>query len=195
MTPKILLNETVFHLKNSDMPCLIHGEKHTGTSYFSIALLADYFRQGHKVLFFSAFSRGSDAFISLIPEIKSVGKIQIFEDIVKHKDKQVILVKSGDEELFITALKEFPEGNTRSIFVKNIESFSQKVWSILSDKNNLIVSGNIELCGYKEVLLSKSFKTKILFSNIPSLLVTLPPLEKYEGLLLGQDTGGLVQVK
>ena len=54
MCGKIFLRDEIFQISKNNFPCAVHCEKNSGGSFFSIAMIADLFLRGEKILFFSA---------------------------------------------------------------------------------------------------------------------------------------------
>ena len=192
---RILLNTTTFHLTSEYLPCFIHGVEHSGSSFFSVAAVADLFLQGEKVLLFTAYPMARDMFLSLTTDRKDSGTIFTPEEIEKEKEKTAIIVKSGDEKLFLETLEKLPDISERIIFIKNIEHFSEELFEAVKDYKKIIFSGDLDRCKFKDKLLHMDFKTNILFSTMQSTNFALPELGQYEGLLLGENLGGIVVVK
>lgn len=194
MLPNILLNGKKFDLQFFDLPILVHGQTHSGASYFSLILLAHMVKQGVSLVFFSGYLRGSESFLALIPEVKEVGLIQRKEDIDKQKDKRIIIVKSGNEELFLHILRALVD-EKRVFFIKNIEIFTTHLHELLTRKETIIISGDVERFQFKIQLMEKRFATKILFSDLPSFSIHIPPIEKFEGIFIHQTTSGIIRVQ
>lgn len=191
----ILLNTHQFHLSEEYLPCFIHGVEHSGSSFFSVAAAADLFLAGKKLIFFAAFPMARDMFLSLTTDRKDSGTIFTQEEIEKEKDKTAIIVKSGDEKLFLETLEKLPDISERIIFIKNIERFSEELSDAVKGYRNIILTGDLDRCKYKNVLLKMDFSTNILFSSMKATNFVIPELGQYEGLLLGETTGGIVSVK
>lgn len=192
---RILLNTTTFHLTSAYLPCFIHGLEHSGSSFFSVAAVADLFLQGEKVLLFTAYPMARDIFLSLTTDRNDSGTIFTPEEIEKEKEKTAIIVKSSDEKLFLETLEKLPDISERIIFIKNIEHFSEELFEAVKDYKKIIFSGDLDRCKFKDRLLRMDFKTNILFSTMQSTNFALPELGQYEGLLLGESIGGIVVVK
>ena len=77
-----------------------------------------------------------------------------------------------DQAVFYTKEKvsEFKQelGNLnndgKAIIIKNIELFEEEIFNLVFSKNKIILSGDVNKCDCKNQILSKNFKTKILFS-------------------------------
>jgi len=191
---KLIFNDSVFHLTLQNLPCLIHGTEHSGSSFFSLALISDLVEQGKKIIFFSASEKAQINFLQLSLNQKNIGKIETVEDIRKQKIKQCLLIKQDAVDLFFSTLQKVSDVSDRLIVIKNIEYLPETVFDAIKDFENIILCGNIDRCTYKQKLLKKEFKTKILFSNLDALMVNVPPLDQYEAIFLGQSTGGLIHV-
>lgn len=191
---KLIFNDSVFHLTEQNIPCLIHGTEHSGSSFFTLALLADLVLQERKILFFNASEKAQLNFMQLSTDQSHIGKIDTIGDIRKQKIKQCLLVKADAVDLFFSTLQKVTDIDERLIFIKNIEFLPEGVFDAIATRENVILSGNIDRCLYKQKILEKEFRTKILFSNFDAMMVNLPPLDQYEAIFLGQSTGGLIHV-
>jgi len=193
--PKVVLNNSQFHLAAQYLPCIIHGAEHSGSSFFSVACMADLFLSGQKILFFTAYPMARDMLLSLTTDNKDSGTIFTPDEIEKEKGKAAIIVKSGDEKLFVDTLKNLGDINDRIIFIKNIEVFSEEIYDAVSSFKKIIFSGDIDRCKFKDKLLKKDFKSIIMFSDMKATNFKLPELGQYEGLMLGETNGGIIVVK
>ena len=193
---KIILNNDLYQVKEKDLPFLIiYGEK-SGGSHFTITLVVDLFLSGSKILFFTAFPMAKDNFLEQIGSDHSkVAFIDSVEDIKNYKDNQVLILESGNENLFIEAISILQDLNERVVLVKNIEAFSQDIFNNCLDLKNVVLSGNIDICIAKEQILKKSFKSIVVFTKPEiSLPIEVPILEKWTGYLSGQDNMGVIKV-
>ena len=193
---KIILNNELYQVKEKDLPFLIiYGEK-SGGSHFTITLVVDLFLSGSKILFFTAFPMAKDNFLEQIGSDHSkVAFIDSVEDIKNYKDNQVLILESGNENLFIEAISILQDLNERVVLVKNIEAFSQDIFNNCLDLKNVVLSGNIDICIAKEQILKKSFKSIVVFTKPEiSLPIEVPILEKWTGYLSGQDNMGVIKV-
>mgnify|MGYP001231045806 CR=1 FL=1 len=174
---KFLLGGNELHFTENDLPILIHGIEHVGSSQFTISLLADLYTQGSKILFFTGYQMAKDEFI------KQVGEPQ---------DNRVIFVKGTEPSEFIQNVKELEDISERVILIINVELFDQSIFDAVFEKNKLVVSGDIEKVPYKERLLSKKFNTKILFS--PASFEQIPEIQQWSGYLIGEEKRGEVSL-
>lgn len=173
-----LLDENEFHFAENDLPILIHGAEHAGSSLFTVSLLANLYNQGSAILFFTGYPMAKDEFI------KQVGKPQ---------EDRVIFVKGTEPNEFLHNVNELPDINERVILVKNIDLFDQSIFDAVSEKTKLVISGDIEKVPYKEHLLSKKFNSKILFS--PASFEQIPELQKWNGYLISENNRGEISLE
>lgn len=193
--PKIVLNNSPFHLTSQYLPSLIHGVEHSGSSFFSVACMADLLLMGQKILLFTAYPMARDMFLSLTTDSYESGTIFTPDEIGKEKDKTAIIVKSGDQKLFLQVLEQLKDLDERIVFIKNIEVFSEELYGSISSLKNIIFSGDIDKCKYKDRMLKKDFQSVIMFSDMQTTNFQLPELGQYEGLMLGETNGGIIVVK
>jgi len=175
---RFLLEGNEFHFAENDLPILIHGAEHAGSSLFTISLLADLYTQGSKILFFTGYHMAKDEFI------KQVGEPQ---------DDRIIFVKGTEPFEFIRYVKELEDINERVILIKNIDLFDQSIFDAIFEKDKLVISGDIEKVPYKERLLAKEFNTKILFS--PASFEQIPELQRWNGYLIAENNRGEVSLQ
>ena len=95
-------------------------------------------------------------------------------------------------EEFLNFISKIPDMDDAIVLVKNIEFFSEEVFNTVKSINNLILSGDVNKCSFKEELLQNTFITKIYFSSLDE---QLPELNKYEGLFVSQNHIGRVSLE
>jgi hypothetical protein len=194
MINKIHLNNNYFQFTENDLPCLIHYSEGTGSSHFSVTMVADLFLSGSKILFLTAYHMAKDNFIE---QVKGRENDVLF---VTSRDqlttnKQAIIIESGNENLFLEALNSLDDINERIIFIKNFEGFNNNIILSISNKQKLIISGDLDSSPIKNELISKKFKTIIQFSKSSAPLTTdFPNLEKYVGYFWQDQKSGLIQI-
>ncbi len=194
---QILLNGKEYRVKENDLPYLvIYGDK-SGGSHFTITLIKDLFLSGSKILFFTAFPMAKDNFLEQVGSHHStIAFANSNEDLKNYKDSQVIILDSGNEDLFIEAIKYLKDIKDRIILVKNIEAFSKKVFDSCLNFNKIILSGHIDTCASKNGILKKHYKSIVVFTKpqIP-LPIQIPELEKWTGYLSNEGYKGMIKVK
>lgn len=163
----------------SDFPMLISGADKTGTSFFSICLLANLLNLGEKVLLFSAYPAAKEAFA---------------QQIINNKEKALV-VESGEEEAFLEIISSTPDLAERFILIKNIEMYSEKIFEAVKDLNLVIFSGDLDKCSFADKLIAKDFASKVFFS--PSEKYPQPNLDnlpKYTGRIIGEHYNGVISL-
>ena len=192
MADKILLNNEDYHIGESDLPCLIHYAPKAGGSHFSVAMVADLFLRGSKILFLTAYPMAKDNFLEQIKGEESktayiTNKNQL------NTETQAIILESGNEKLYLEAVNELTDLSERVVLIKNMEVFSNAVFDSCLKLHKIILSGDIDKCSAKKQISSISYKTTVLFSESETdLKVGSPELKKYQGYLWGIDKEGLV---
>ena len=78
------------------------------------------------------------------------------------------------------------------ILIKNIELFNEEIFDAVKDFSNVIISGDLNNCSFKEKILQKSFNTSIYFSPLDE---ALPELQEYEGYFVSQNNIGRVSLE
>ena len=171
---KILLEGQELDLSEVKFPVLIHGEENTGASLYTISFAANLYGKGSSIVFLCGFQQAAEEFT------KQIGGIG---------DSQVDIFTKDQFDKFKTILASNSEDTI--IFIKNIELFGEEVLELVTDKENVVLSGDINKCEFINILFQKQFHTKILFSEMSG--VDLPALRQYEGYfetasLLGKTT-------
>jgi hypothetical protein len=194
---KIMLNNQPYKVAKHDLPYLIiYGEK-SGGSHFTITLMADLFSSGSKVLFFTAFPMAKDNFLEQVGLNNSkIAFVNSVEDLKNTRDSEVIILDSGNEALFVEAIKKLEDIKERIVLVKNIEAFSLDVFNGCLGLEKVVLSGNIDLCVAKDQILKKSFKTIVVFTKPETpLLIKVPTLEKWTGYLSSENNTGMIKIQ
>lgn len=194
---KITLNNEFYNAGAGDFPYIVvYGDK-SGGSHFTITLMVQLFATDSKMLFFTAFPMATDNFLGQIgSDHSNVAIVKNLEDLKKYENSQAIILDSGNEALFMEAIKELKDINERIILVKNMEAFSSDTLNACLDFNNIILSGNIDTCIEKEKIMQKTFKSIVAFTKPEiSLPIDVPELEKWTGYLDGGDKKGIIKVQ
>ena len=174
----ILLDGKEINFTHDDFPMLISGADKTGTSFFSICLLANIANEGHKVLLFSAYPAAKEEFRKHIKN-----------------EKAALIIESGDELEFIERIKSIDDLAERIILIKNIEAYSYHLLEAIEGAGFLIFSGDLDKCKFADNLLNMKWATKIFFS--PSLKYPeddLTDLPKYCGRIFSQKHQGIINL-
>jgi hypothetical protein len=173
----ILINNKEVNFDRDDFPMLIHGYQKTGTSHFTVCLMANLHANKNKVLFFSAY-----------PEAK-----EEFRNEINHQENDAIVIYSGEEEVFIETIKNTPDLVERVVLVKNIKNYSRKLFDSVKDLRLVVFSGNLDECQFTDELLKKEFTTKIFFSqSFKYPQDGLEDLPKYYAKITSSKYSGLI---
>ena len=192
MADQILLNNEVYHIGENGLPCLIHYVPKAGGSHFSVAMVADLFLSGSKILFLTAYPMAKDNFLQQIKGSESKTAF-ITDESQLNTDAQAIILESGNEKLFLQAIEKLGDLNERVVLVKNMEVFSDAVFDSCLKMQKIILSGNLDECSMKKQISEKQYKTVALFSKSETPLKVEPPeLEKYTGYLWSEGKEGLL---
>lgn len=196
MAYKIQLNDEDFYFGEDDLPCLVHYKEKQGGSQFTVALVADLFLRGSKLLILTAYPYARDNFFEQTKGMES--KIFLVENkkmIIEAKNYQAIIIKSGDVDLYLEALKTLPDLAERVVLLKNFEIFNQKVLDSSIKLKKIILSGDIDESITKKQISDKHYKTTIAFSESEnSSTFKTPALDKYIGYLKADDREGLIKL-
>lgn len=197
MAYKILLNNKEFHFNEDGLPCLVHYKEKQGGSHFTITLVADLFLQGSKILFLTAYPMGKDNFFVQTKGMES--KIFFAENkemLTEAQNYQAIILKSGDGDLYLEALKTLTDLSERVVLVKNFEIFNQNILESSINLEKIILSGDIDGSVAKKQISDKLFKAIITFSEPETTLsFKTPALDKYVGYLKTADREGFVKLE
>ncbi len=176
----VLLNDIKVNFSLNDLPILVSGAEKTGSSFFTVCLLANLLKSGHKVMLFSAH-----------PAAKEEFRNQAGSDLTN-----ALIVNSEKEEDFINTIKNTSDLAERVVLIKNIDSYSQKVFEAVKDLNLVIFSGDLDKCQFSDDLLKMNFVSKIFFSysekNPIEELISLP---KYSGLIVSEKYNGVIKLE
>ncbi len=193
----ILLNNEVCHIRESDLPCLVHYKEKAGGSYFTISLVVDLLLRGSKILFFTKYHMAKDNFLEQIKEKESnYFLVERKKDLVGAEKYNAIILKSGDENLYREALKSLTDLEERIVLVKNFEALSKNILNSSLSLEKIILSGDTDRCVDKKRIRNKLFKTSIMFSESEALpLIRIPELKKYTGYLKAANMEGLIELE
>lgn len=197
MIENILLNKESYKITESDLPCLVTYQEGMGGSHLSILLTAQLFSAGSKVLFFTAYNMAKEEFVKQIGEKqKDLVYIESISDLEESLNAKCIIIKSGDQDLFIESIKKIPHLAERIVFIKNIETLNEIATETSLSLEKIIFSGDLDKCNFKELILKKNFKTVIAF-NQPKVKVpfSVPLLGKYQSFLCSENKKGIIEIK
>ena len=189
MIKKILLNNTELQIDKSNLPCLIHGEAHVGSSLFTVSLIAKLYSQGEKILFLSGYPMARQEFIDQIERIDDVILAEKNISNEKLTNARVIFVARENANLFIKLASNLSDIEERVVLIKNIDLFNKETYYPVKDLEKIVLSGDLNECSYKELILEKKFKSTFLFSKTLLINFDLPNLNKFEGSFI--DSGNI----
>ena len=178
----ILVNDKIIEFDKNDFPMLINGQAfvNSGASFFSVSLMTKLTQMGKKVVFFTGFPPAKELFR---------------EQIKNSKSDNIMIIDSGNEDVFINNLDEIKDLKERIILFKNIEEYSSKLFNKLKDHEFIIFSGDIDQCVFKKELLKIDFKNKIFFSYPKNIEMSNKlKLPKYSGHIIG-NKNGIIKLK
>lgn len=176
----ILFNNEIVKFDREDFPMLISGVPSAGSSFFSIEIMVDLFKNGEKIILFSAYEQAKELFKNEVGD---------------YMNDNIMIIESGDEKLFIKKIKEISDLSERIILYKNIDNYDRKLFDILKDNKLVIFSGDLDECEFKDDLLKKEFKTKIFFSYPDNLSIENKiELPKYCAHIISSKYNGIVKI-
>ena len=188
MPDKIILNSNEFKIGEDRLPCLVNYASKQGGSHLTMVMVANMFLLGSKILILTAYPMAKDKFCEQIGgENKNVAFAISESEIETNKDKQVIILESGNEQLFEPALSILDDINDRVILVKNMEQFSDQAVELCKPFSKTILSGDMSNCpGAKKLFDQGYFKSVISFDK--------PDLEKYHGFYQYAEQEGMIRI-
>ncbi len=197
MADTILLNKEVYTMTESELPCLITYGEGMGGSHFSVALVANLFVQGSKILFLTAYPMAKENFLQQVgADHSKVVFVNSLSELQASMNAQVIILESGNETLFLEVVEVLPDLRERVVLIKNIEVFSDKLFDACLNLEKIILSGNIDACVAKKRIAKKHFNSIIAFNQPMSPLpITVPSLEKWTGYLSSGNKSGVVVIQ
>ena len=176
----ILVDDKQINFSLDDLPILISGAEKTGSSFFTICLLANLLKNRHKVILFSAY-----------PAAKEEFRNQVGADL-----KNALIIDSENENDFINIIKNISDLSERVLLIKNIDSYSQKIFDATKNLKLVIFSGDLDKCEFADELLKKSFSSKIFFSYSEKYpLEDLKLLPKYSGKIVSEKYKGIIRLE
>lgn len=197
MLNKILLNNEEYQPNERDLPCLItYGEK-TGGSQFTMTLTANLFLSGSKILILTAYPMARENFMEQTKGREGdVAYVESADQLEQNKDAQVIILKSGDQDLFLGVAPGMGDINERVILVKNIEVFNESIFDFVLDFQKVLLSGDVDKCEARDLIMESKFRTVVAFSEPKvKLPFELPELPKYQGYFWGEARKGAVRLE
>jgi len=178
---KILLNGKYFNFSKDNLPCLIFGVPHTGTSQFTVNVAVNLLRQRCKIIFFSAFEMAKE---NLLSQIEG-------EDYKKN----LMIISPGSAKSFIMAVREIGLREEKIIVLKNFEQFEDDLVKMVYGRKGLILSGNADESSLKKEIARINFSAKIFFSKPKTDFgIEIPVLNKYEGYFYSKDKQGIIKL-
>lgn len=194
MFNKITLDNNEFQFNESLLPCLVTGIEKSGASYLSICLISNLIQLGSKVIFFTAFPMAKEELLKQVNP-KELFEVTSEDDIASIPSDFSVLVQSGNVELWQKVLQNIKALDDYVVFVKNIEEYSQLILEVIGDHKKILLSGNLEVCNYKDKVMKKDWLTRIVFNEQGfNSDIKLPELQKYESFLINQKQRGILRL-
>jgi hypothetical protein len=177
---KIQLNDKDFLFTEDHLPMLIHGEDKAGASLFTITVGANFTSQDKNLLILCGYPMAREEFYKQIEKLPQ-------------NNHQVLFFIKDELPQFIETVTSLSDIANRVIIIKNIELFSEETFDLISSYKNIIISGDINKCDFKEKITNIDYCSKVLFS--PFEEVTLSGFEKYNGFLSTKSETGVISTK
>ena len=144
----------------------------------------------------SGYHMARDEFIRQTNDGKNTILAEKSDNISELIKKSVIFIARENTDLFVDLVAKLSDIDERLILIKNIDFFPEEVFDIAKSKSKLMISGDVDKCSFKEKIMQKSFKTKVVFSK-PMFDVgfQIPELSKYQGYLWEENKQGIVTLE
>lgn len=176
----ILVNNEIVNFSKEDFPMLISAAPSAGSSFFSIELMINLFKQGEKIILFSAYEQAKELFK---------------QELENNINDNALIIESGDDNLFLEQLDKIQDLSERIILYKNIDNYDSRLFFKLKERELVIFSGDIDRCEFNEQLMSKEFKNKIFFSYPDKFKIDNKiDLPKYSGHIIGDKYNGEIKI-
>lgn len=179
----------------NDLPMVVHGREHSGSSLFSITMAAHLHNQGNKILMFTAYPMATEEFLKQVGEDASVCFLENWTQIEESQGYQTIIVQSGDKDLCVSALTTLQDIHSRIAFIKNVEDMlDDNIANAININERTLLSGDVDATLCKEFIKKVNYKTKILFSDSNILPKEIPTLEKYQACAFKENNRFIVSL-
>lgn len=147
---------------------------------FSVCLVAKLLKERRKIVFFSAYP---------------TAKQELRKMINKDEGGRAIIIDSGREDAFLKIISEINDLQKRIVIIKNIDSYSKKIFTAMKKLRFVVYSGDIDKCLFADELIGLEFATKILFSRPKiDIKVNVPVLKKYQGYFHSKSREGIISL-
>lgn len=181
-------NNEIVDFNKNNLPIVIHGRDKTGSSLFSITMAAHFHIQGNKLLIFTAYPMAKEEFLEQVGNDSSVFYLENQDDIINAQKYQTIIIKSGDKNLCVYALKKLNDIESRILFIKNVDiMLDDEIIKNLKMTNDIMLSGDLDLSVYPDFIKNINYKTKIFFSESSLLNPKLLPIQKYQACVFNDN--------
>ncbi len=172
------------HFSEKNLPALIHYKCKEWWSHYSMVLIANLVLQWSKAIILTWYPEAKEQFYKDTKKIaKNIAVIKNKKDLIKNKEKQIIVINADDEKLCLETIKYLKDIDDRIIFIKNIDIFHKRLLNESSKYNKLILSWEIDTCPAKEKILKTSFNSILLFSQpkikLPYKFIPIAPFTWY----------------
>jgi len=157
--------------------------------------MVDLFRQGQKVVVFSAFAAAKDDFKAMLTQ-EELNRVESVDAGGPVAGKQAVLVGSGDATSLVSVLDALHDLDERIVLIKNVEFFAVYAFESVRRLPLVVYSGNADDCPFVDELAKIDFATKIFFT--PSMrfpVEGMPALEKNQGFAVGTEKNGVVTLQ
>lgn len=155
-------------LKTADWPIVIHGTQKSGSSFFTVALVADLVRRGDKVVFICA---KGEAIRTLQAELGLNQPASKYSEVTSTaatdlKDMQLVTLFKRKGTDLVAELRALSDWSERVVVINNVEEIlTPDLWAIVRSHKKLILSGDFEK--EKADVDQNLFSSSIPFSRSP----------------------------
>ena len=192
----MLLNGEPAGFEDADFPMLIQSREGLGASAFVINLMAELFRAGRKILFFTAKPMAKDDLRKLLGE-EGLKDTEFVTGVDAVTGKRAVVVASGKAEDFLAVSRSLTDLPERVVLVKNVEEYGPEILEAVIEGMRLyILAGDLDRTPLGKEIWDRGFATRICFSppvSVGADVENFPMLDKFHGLSSGQRLNGTVR--
>lgn len=179
----IVTNNTPFDFSALDLPCLIHGKPKEGASLFTMCLAAQLCKQGEKLLVLCGYPQAKAEFIR-----------QMGTDSLSQSRATFFTKENFAGFVEYTALHS--NTHDRILLIKNFELFSAQILRQTQKFRGVLLSGNLDECGYGTAIEASWYSTQIYFSKpLANRKLSFQNPPKYSGVVIRKTERQIVRVK
>jgi len=154
------------HFTEADLPSLIHYKAKTWWSNYSMKLMANLALRWSKAVILTWYPEAKEQFYQDTKTlVEQTATVHTLDEAKENENKQIIIIHGNDEKLCLEVIKSLKDIDERVIFIKNIDIFNMPLFNECLQRSKLILSGNLDFCPAKQIILGKKFASILLFAQ------------------------------